>query len=341
MRNLNNAELLITGGTGSLGKTLVKAILKYHSFVKGIRVFSRDELKQWQMKQEIEEWWAKCDYTNIKDLSPLPIPVSYLIGDVRDYKRLKLAMTGATHVIHAAAMKQVPSCENHPLEAIKTNIGGAQNVLEAALSCKSVQKVIAISTDKAVYPINLYGVTKAAAEKLFIQGNVYSKGMLRKPKFSVCRYGNVIGSRGSVIPLFKKQYEEGSKITITHKAMTRFWITLPVAAKFIIKSLIKMDGGEIFIPKMPSCKIVDLAKMLFSDETKTPPFIEFTGIRPGEKIHECFLSYEESRRTQEYPCRFIVYPFLDQVRDPFTYISNMNNWQLKKEEFEIMMEDEI
>lgn len=332
----DKTEILITGGTGSLGKTLVKTLLKKYPAIRGIRVFSRDELKQWQMKTEIKRWWSE----NCKEFSfDVMIPVSYLIGDVRDGKRLRLAMDGATHVIHTAAMKQVPACEEHPLEAIKTNVGGSQNVLESALACKSVKKVIGISTDKAVYPVNLYGITKAAMEKLFIQGNVYSHGADRYPRFSCCRYGNVLGSRGSILPLFKKQYEENNKtLTITDIDMTRFWTTLPNVAAFVIQRLDTMQGGEIFIPKLPSCRVVDIAKMLFPE---SPLYFKNIGIRPGEKLHECLLGFEESKKTFASYSSYTVMNSVDELRQSFTYESISNDWRLTKEEFQKFLKDEV
>ena len=275
MNYLENHEILITGGTGSLGKTLTNLLLeKYHP--RGIRIFSRDELKQWEMKNELNKIHPNA-------------PVSFLVGDIRDRKRLELATKGVDIIIHTAALKQVPSCEDNPLEAINTNVIGAQNVLYAALENK-VEKVMAISTDKAVMPINLYGATKLCAEKLFIQGNTYSGN--RIPHFSVCRYGNVIGSRGSVIPLFQKQYAETGKVTITDKNMTRFWITLVQASNFILQAIEDMEGGEIFIPKMSSAAVATIAHAICPDAE-----IEIVGIRPGEKLHETLITKEESVHT--------------------------------------------
>ncbi len=269
--NWDKKEILITGGTGSLGKTLVKLLIKKYN-PKGIRIYSRDELKQWKLKQELN--------TNI--------PISYLIGDVRDLKRLCIAMDGVDIVIHAAAMKQVPTCEDNPTEAIETNINGSMNVLNASLKCK-VKKVIGIITDKAVYPINLYGMTKAVSEKIFIQGNTYSKHYndIKRPMFSCCRYGNVIGSRGSIVPLFKEQKKKGM-ITITHKDMTRFWVTLPRIADFILQCIEQMQGEEIFIPEMPSMSVMDIAKTIAPNTE-----IKYIGIREGEKLHEDLWTKEE------------------------------------------------
>lgn len=267
---MTNKEILITGGTGTLGNALVKLLLKMD--VKGIRIFSRDELKQHEMRNRLNN----------------PDKVAWMIGDVRDPKRLTRAMEGVDIVIHAAAMKQIGSCEDHPLEAIQTNIHGAENALTAALANK-VEKVMNVSTDKAVYPINLYGATKMAAEKLFINGNVYGGG---RTKFSVCRYGNVFGSRGSVVPIFIKA-RETKVVNITHRDMTRFWITTNKVAQFLIDRIQNMGGGEIFVPAMPSSSIFDLAKAIIDDQ-----FVCNTiGIRQGEKIHECLITEEESYRS--------------------------------------------
>lgn len=271
----HNIEVLITGGTGSLGNELVKQL---HGKVRGIRIYSRDEKKQWDMRRLLER-------TN--QISN----VSFLIGDVRNRERLRLAMQGVHLVIHTAAMKQVPACEYNPWEAVSTNIVGAWNVIHASLETRSVRKVMNISTDKAVYPVNLYGVTKAAAEKLFIHSNIYSRGGTH-PYFSCCRYGNVIGSRGSILPLFLEQLSTGI-LTITHKDMTRFWITLHDVAAFVLKRLEDMIGGEIFIPKMPSIRIMDVAKNLANAFPDRKVKISEIGIRQGEKIHECLITGEE------------------------------------------------
>lgn len=273
--NIDGSEIIIIGGTGSLGKALLNCFLTKHK-PKGIRIFSRDELKQWELRKKIQNEFPGA-------------PVSFLIGDIRDRKRIEMASRNTDVMIHCSALKQVPSCENNPIEAIKTNILGSQNVLFAALE-NNVKKVMAISTDKAVYPINLYGATKLCMERLFIDGNVYSGGRL--PAFSCCRYGNVIGSRGSVIPLFKKQFSETGTITITDSRMTRFWIALESVAKFIVRMINVMEGGEIFVPLMPSSSIEDLAKAVVPDAV-----IKYTGIRPGEKLHETLITAEESRRT--------------------------------------------
>jgi len=270
---LDSKTVLITGGTGSFGRAFVQLVLRNYTPDRVI-VFSRDELKQSEMAQEYPYRPGG--------------PMRYFIGDVRDFPRLCRAMTGVDYVIHAAAMKQVPACEYNPFEAVKTNILGAQNVISAAIKC-GVQKVLALSTDKAVEPVNLYGATKLVAEKLFVQGNAYSgeSGTC----FSCVRYGNVVGSRGSVIPLFLKQRASGV-LTITDKRMTRFWITLPDSASFVIKRLSEMVGGEVFVPKIPSMYLVDLA------ETIAPGCaLEIIGVRPGEKLHEILISANEARYT--------------------------------------------
>lgn len=276
--------ILITGGTGSLGRYFTKIMMeKYHP--KAIRIYSRDELKQYEMRQVFPDGDGS--------------PIRYFIGDVRDLHRLKRAMAGVDIVVHAAALKQVPSCEYNPFEAVKTNIYGAQNVIDAAIDM-GVEKVVAVSTDKAVNPINLYGATKLCAEKIFIQGNAYS----RQPgtRFSCVRYGNVIGSRGSVIPLFEKQKNNG-KITITDKRMTRFWITLDQAVDLVIKAFSHMQGGEIFVPRIPSMEIVDLARAVAPQCD-----IDFVGIRPGEKLDEVLITEEEGRSTVFYEDMYVVMP---------------------------------
>lgn len=302
---IQNKEYLITGGSGSLGKVFVKTILKYYD-PKGIRVYSRDELKQWEMKQELGDE-----------------KIAYLIGDVRDYERLKIATRGVDIIIHAAAMKQVPTCEKNPIETINTNINGTINIVKAA-TINKVKKSILISTDKAVYPINLYGNTKAVAEKLFIDSNnSYGAGRL---KFSVCRYGNIINSRGSIIPLFKEQAKKG-KITITHKQMTRFFLSLDNVVSFILSNLIVMEGSEIFIPKMPSVKIIDIVKAV-SEQV----IIKEIGIRAGEKLHECLVAYEEGKRIKELSDRYIIYPNEIDNNYDFEYNSDTNDWWLNEKD---------
>lgn len=310
-------SILITGGTGSFGKKFTKTLLRDFQ-CKRIIIFSRDELKQHEMKTG-----------GFYDPS-----LRYFIGDVRDKERLCRAMYGVDIVIHAAALKQVPSCEYNPFEAVKTNIYGTQNVIDAAIDA-GVKKVITLSTDKAVNPVNLYGATKLCAEKITIQGNAYSgEGGAR---FSCVRYGNVIGSRGSVIPVFVKQRTTG-EITITDNRMTRFWITLDQAIKLVIDALYHMQGGEIFVPKIPSMKIMDLARVV-APECE----IEVIGIRPGEKLHEILITEEDGRNTVSYNGMYVIMPSYSwwerknyetgkKLQDGFVYNSNNNDRWLTKED---------
>jgi len=315
--------LLITGGTGSFGKKFAEVVLKEHN-PKAIRIFSRGELLQLQMRQQFKE-------------DPR---LRFFIGDVRDKDRLYRAMNGVDIVVHAAALKQVPACEYNPIEAIRTNIDGAANVIDAAIDNK-VEKVMGISTDKAVHPVNLYGATKLVAEKLFIQGNAYAGG--RRTRFSVVRYGNVVGSRGSVIPLFLKQRKEG-KLTITDERMTRFWITLEQGVRFVIDCIDQMKGGETFVPKIPSMKLMDLADAIAPDAEK-----EVTGIRPGEKINEVLLTEEEARHAKEFDKYFVIepeHPFWDgshheggkPLPEDFRYTSDGNDQWLTSEELKNMVD---
>jgi UDP-N-acetylglucosamine 4,6-dehydratase len=277
--------VLITGGTGSFGKKLVDILLREYHPSKLI-VFSRDELKQHEMR-----------------LNGFEHPsLRYFIGDVRDQERLRRAVHGVDILVHAAALKQVPACEYNPMEAVKTNILGSSNVIEAAIDA-DVQKVLALSTDKAVNPINLYGATKLAAEKLFVQSNAYAGGTATR--FSCVRYGNVVGSRGSVIPMFLRQRENG-KLTITDARMTRFWISLEQGVRFVIGCIEQMRGGEVFIPRIPSMKIVDLANAIAPHAE-----LEVIGIRPGEKLHEVLIHEDEARSTIELEDMFVVQPTLE------------------------------
>lgn len=299
-------EILISGGTGSLGKTLIKKLLKEKQ-AKGIRIFSRDEFKQHHLKIELEKEFGS------------DIPVSYLIGDIRDAKRLDRAMNGVDCVINTAAMKQVPACEYNPIEAVNTNIRGAENIINCAINNK-VERVLHISTDKAVYPVNLYGATKTVAEKLFLHSNVYSP---KTTKFSVCRYGNVIASRGSIIPQIKEQIKTGT-ITLTHPQMTRFFIHLDTVAEFIVKRLNDMNGDEIFIPKMASFYIEDLMHTFKQDHATCK--MEIIGIRQGEKIDEILISKEESKYSHERENYFIISRYEnDKVDKLFTYDSHSSN----------------
>jgi UDP-N-acetylglucosamine 4,6-dehydratase (inverting) len=319
--------ILITGGTGSFGKKFTRILLQEHN-PKSIRVFSRGELKQQNMR---------VDFANL----PGNEKIRYFIGDVRDKDRLHRAMNGVDIVIHAAALKQVPACEYNPIEAVKTNINGAANIIDTAIDNR-VNKVMALSTDKAVHPVNLYGATKLVAEKLIVQGNAYSGE--HKTLFGCVRYGNVVGSRGSVIPVFNRQKKSG-KITITHKKMTRFWITQEQAVRFIMDCISRMKGGEVFIPKIPSMRILDLADVIAPSCEK-----EITGVRPGEKIHEILLTKQEARHSKEFDDSFIIepeHPFWQEanfkegkkIKDGFEYTSNNNDNWLSKFDLEKMLED--
>lgn len=274
--------VLITGGTGSFGKKFTKILLEEKQPRK-IIIFSRDELKQYEMQT------MGLNQPNLR----------YFIGDVRDRERLVRAMHGVDIVVHAAALKQVPACEYNPMEAIKTNINGSSNVVEAALD-SGVKKVLTLSTDKAVNPVNLYGATKLAAEKLTVQSNTYAAGTATR--YSCVRYGNVVGSRGSVVPVFLKQRESG-RVTITDERMTRFWLSLEQGVRFVIHCIEQMEGGEVFVPKIPSMNVIDLAKAI-------APHAEFNiiGIRPGEKLHEVLISEDEARNTVEREHMFVVKP---------------------------------
>jgi UDP-N-acetylglucosamine 4,6-dehydratase len=275
-------HVLVTGGTGSFGKKFIEILLAEYQPERLI-VFSRDELKQHEMRM-----------AGFTDPS-----LRYFIGDVRDLPRLRRALNGVDIVVHAAALKQVPACEYNPMEAIKTNILGSSNVVDAALDA-GVEKVLALSTDKAVNPVNLYGATKLAAEKLMVQSNAYAGGM--ETRFSCVRYGNVVGSRGSVVPLFIKQRQTG-EVTLTDERMTRFWISLDQGVRFVIRCIEEMHGGEVFVPKIPSMKMVDLARAI-APEAK----IRIIGIRPGEKLHEVLISEDEARTTVELEEMYVVQP---------------------------------
>ena len=281
---LNNKSILITGGTGSFGMNFTKTILNKYK-PKKVIIYSRDELKQFLMQQR----WPDGEKT----------PMRYFIGDVRDYSRLKMAMTGVDIVIHAAALKQVPAAEYNPFEAVKTNIIGGQNVIDAAIEC-GVKRVIALSTDKAAAPINLYGATKLTSDKLFIAANNY-KGN-NDIKFSVVRYGNVLGSRGSVVPFFIEKKKSGV-LPITDERMTRFSITLDEGVEFVLKSLNIMWGGEIFIPKIPSYKILDVAEAVAPNCEK-----EIIGVRPGEKLHEEMITSTDAMNTIEFKSTYVILP---------------------------------
>ena len=282
----NDKVVLITGGTGSFGKHYTRILLENYS-PKKIIILSRDELKQFEMQQKYNH---EC--------------MRYFIGDVRDRERLMLAMRDVDYVIHAAAMKQVPAAEYNPTECIRTNIAGAENIIHAAIA-NNVKKVIALSTDKAANPINLYGATKLVSDKLFVAANNIVGE--QDTKFSVVRYGNVVGSRGSVVPFFRKLMAEGADtLPITHEDMTRFWITLREGVEFVLKNFSRMKGGEIFVPKIPSVRIPDLATAMAPDMKQ-----EIIGIRPGEKLHEIMCPKDDSHLTIEFDDHFVIKPSID------------------------------
>jgi len=313
---IDNKTILITGGTGSFGQKFTEIILKEYN-AKSVRIYDNRELAEVEMERKFNN---SC--------------LRFFIGDVRDKERLSRAINGADIIVHAAALKHVPVCEYNPIEAMRTNIEGTINVIDAAID-NSIERVMAISSDKAVYPVNLYGATKMVAEKLFIQGNSYTGG--GKTIFSCARYGNVLASSGSVVPLFNEQKKKG-EITITDEKMTRFWITLEQGVRFVIKSIELMKGGEIFVPKIPSMKVIDLAEAIAPDAEK-----KIIGIRPGEKLHEVLLTKEEARHSREFNECFVVEPeylFWDQnnfkegklLPNNFEYNSNSNNKWLTKEQ---------
>lgn len=315
---LNNQSILITGGTGSFGKQYIKTILERYNPSR-IVVYSRDELKQFEMQQIYNQ---DC--------------MRYFIGDVRDKDRLTMAMRGIDYVIHAAALKQVPAAEYNPTECIRTNINGAENVIQAAIA-NDVSKVIALSTDKAANPINLYGATKLCSDKLFVAANNIVGG--KKTSFAVVRYGNVVGSRGSVVPFFDQLIQNGNDhIPVTHQEMTRFWITLQQGVDFVLKNFERMQGGELFVPKIPSIRIVDLAKAMAPNLPH-----KIVGIRPGEKLHEIMCPADDSRLTLEFSDHYVISPSIkftghsngytennigekgDPVEQGFEYNSGNNN----------------
>lgn len=318
-------SILITGGTGSFGRRFISYLLKNYS-PKKLIVYSRDELKQFEMQQIFD---ASC--------------MRYFIGDVRDKERLKAAMRDVDYVVHAAALKQVPAAEYNPNECIKTNIYGAQNVIDAAIET-NVRRVIALSTDKAANPVNLYGATKLASDKLFVAANNISGA--KGPRFAVVRYGNVVGSRGSVVPFYKNLLTEGcAKLPVTHAEMTRFWITLDEGVEFVIKNFQRMQGGEIFVPKIPSIQILDLVEAMSGSRDH-----ELIGIRPGEKLHEVMVPEEMAHHSLEFHDHYVITPaikFFDktvdyrvnklaekgtQVADKFEYHSGTNPHFLSIEE---------
>jgi UDP-N-acetylglucosamine 4,6-dehydratase len=326
MMDWSSKKILITGGTGSFGRAFIKYALE-HLKPDVIRVFSRDELKQSELREQFKH-----------------PSLRYFIGDVRDGERLERALRGVHIVIHAAAMKRVEACEYNPFEAIQTNIVGTQNIINASIDC-GVERVIAISSDKAVNPVNLYGATKLCQEKIVVQSNSYVGP--KKTRLSCVRYGNVVGSRGSVVPIFKQQAQTG-EVTITDERMTRFWITLDQAVRFVHTSIEMMQGGEIFIPKLPSMHITDLARVL-APQAK----LKIVGIRAGEKLHEVMITEDESRHTVELQDRFVVEPefpwwsastpaYAKGTRpvDGFRYASNINTDWLNDERLRNMIPDE-
>lgn len=315
--------VLVTGGTGSFGYKFVAKALELGA--KKIIVFSRDELKQYEMRKQFK------DHPQLR----------FFIGDVRDKERLYRAFNGVDIVIHAAAMKHVDACEYNPFEAVKTNIHGAQNVIEAAIDC-GVEKVIALSTDKACSPVNLYGATKLASDKLFVAANSYVGA--KPTSFSVVRYGNVVGSRGSVVPYFKSIKHTGV-LPVTDERMTRFWITLDQGVQFVLDSLGRMHGGEIFVPKIPSMKVIDLAKAI-GQECK----IDIIGIRPGEKLHEAMIMEDDARHTVEFDSYYVIQPEFSwwskqyaeggkELTDGFSYTSDNNLEWLTVEQLASLAEE--
>lgn len=325
--SFDGKSILITGGTGSFGKKCCATLLERFNLSRLV-IFSRDELKQFEMAQTFSPKEHSC--------------LRYFIGDIRDKERLYRACKGIDYIIHAAAMKQVPASEYNPTEAIKTNIYGAQNIINVAADM-GIQKVVALSTDKAVSPVNLYGATKLASDKLFVAANVFARG----PQYSVVRYGNVLGSRGSVVPFFLKIRDNGGVIPITDERMTRFWITLEQGVEMVLDALANNVGSEIVVPKIPSMSILDLAKAIAPD-CKT----EVVGIRPGEKLHECMIPGEESQNVMDTGNGYVILPDseifdypgnTDQftpVPEGFTYSSNTNDWWLTVDELRVVLRDQ-
>jgi UDP-N-acetylglucosamine 4,6-dehydratase len=322
--NFSGATILLTGGTGSFGNTFTRRVLdEWPDAV--VRVFSRDELKQHEMRQRFGDE-----------------QVRYFLGDVRDRDRLYRAAQGADVIVHAAAMKQVPACEYNPFEAVQTNVIGAQNVVDVAIDA-GVQRVVALSTDKAVNPVNVYGATKLCAEKIIVQGNAYAART--KTRLACVRYGNVVGSRGSVVPVFQRQVETEGRLTITDERMTRFWITLEQATDLVLHAFAHAAGGEVFVPKIPSMRVVDLAEAMGPGL----PY-DITGIRPGEKLHELLLTSDESRHAVDHGDAFVVlpeHPWWDSdlsygegkpLADGFAYSSDTNDEWLSVEELAALLQ---
>ncbi len=323
MKSFDGKSVLVTGGTGSFGKAFVRTLLN-GTGVRRVIVFSRDELKQYEMAQ----------------LHPGEDRLRFFIGDVRDLARLHRAFEGVQIVVHAAALKQIPAAEYNPIEAVRTNISGAENVINAAIDC-GVERVVALSTDKASSPINLYGATKLVSDKLFVAGNAYAAG--KPARLSVVRYGNVMGSRGSVVPHFQKLAAEG-KVPITDERMTRFWITLPQGVRLVVDSLKRMRGGEIFVPKLPSMRIADLARAIVPNAE-----FEIIGIRPGEKLHEEMISVPDALHSLDMGDHYVIEPEMEwwpkgesrgrPLPDGFSYTSDQNSDWLSVEELRKMLDE--
>jgi UDP-N-acetylglucosamine 4,6-dehydratase len=320
--DLTGKTVLVTGGTGSFGKAFIARLLEHHD-PRVIRVFSRDELKQSELQ---------AAYGDVGRLR-------LLLGDVRDRERLNAATRGVDVIVHAAALKQVPACEYNPFEAVQTNVIGSENVVSAAIA-NAVPLTMLLSTDKAVNPVNLYGATKLCAEKITTQGNAYAADSVAR--FSSVRYGNVVGSRGSVVPIFQGQ-AAGGRLTVTDDRMTRFWITLPQAVEFVISCLGVMEGGEVFVPKIPTMRVVDIAAAIAPEAE-----LVRTGIRPGEKLHEVLITEDESRHAWEFEERFVIVPEFPTWRsepfrsgqplpDGFRYSSDTNPVRLSEEEMQRML----
>jgi UDP-N-acetylglucosamine 4,6-dehydratase/5-epimerase len=321
---LDDASILVTGGTGSFGRAFLETMLTQYN-PRRVVIFSRDELKQYEMRQV----WGDDER------------VRFFLGDIRDVERLALALHGVDYVIHAAALKQVDTAEYNPMEYVKTNVLGSENVIQASMNA-GVKKVLALSTDKASSPVNLYGATKLTADKLFVSSNHYSAA--RGTGFSVVRYGNVMGSRGSVIPLFRSLAGEGAPLPITDARMTRFWITLPQAVDFVISCLADMEGGELYVPRIPSTRVTDLAEAIAPGSA----LVEI-GIRPGEKLHEEMISTEDSRKTVRRSDRYVILPTLaewgfsntagDPVPEGFSYNSENNDQWLNVEQIRDLLNE--
>ena len=321
---LDGGTLLVTGGTGSFGQRLTRTLLDAGE-VRKLIILSRDELKQYEMRERFDD----------------DKRLRFFLGDVRDARRLARAFDGVDVVVHAAALKQVPAAEYNPFEAVKTNIHGAQNVIDAAIDV-GVRRVVALSTDKASSPINLYGATKLVSDKLFVQGNTYAGG--KRTRFAVVRYGNVVGSRGSVVPFFRERAKRNGVLPITDERMTRFWITLQQGVDFVLSSLTTMRGGELFVPKIPSIRVTDLAHAIAPDAR-----LELVGIRPGEKLHEEMISVDDARRTVDIGDRYVIQPEFgwwgrDQLEgtalpEGFAYTSDRNDTWLDGDALRAVLQD--